>query len=90
MHFLRINGHATGEGTYLRYGSPIVIGTDRSCNSLAAGGDEFEGLLDQIRCQTLGVENELLPFGCSIPQSGIDALSGISAGPDSARQNEYL
>lgn len=80
-----MNRHTASEGTYLRYGSPIVIGTDRSCNSLVASGDEFEGLLDQICCQTLGVENEISSFGCLIPQSGIDALSGISTGLDGAR-----
>ena len=55
-----MDGNATGEDPYLRYGSPIVISTDKSRNSLTAGGDELEGLLEQIRHQTFGVENKLL------------------------------
>lgn len=61
-----MNRNAAVEDAYLRYGSPIIIGTDGGCNSLTAGGDELEGLLDQIRRQTLGVEDELLSFGCLI------------------------
>ena len=53
-----------------------------------ASGDELKSLPDQIRCQTVDIENELLSFGCLVPQRGVDTLLRVSIGSAGTQRNE--
>ena len=82
--------HATSRSYYRSHRMPVVIDTDRGCNCFMGGGDELKRLLNQIRCQTVDAENELLSFGRLVPQCGVDTLLRVSIEPTLGNITGYL
>ena len=64
--FLSIGEHAMDGSSYRIYRTPIVLDADRGRDNFMAGRDKLESLLNEICCQTVEVEDELLSFGCLV------------------------